>query len=391
MFRQFCEGRGQEKVIDWKTVSGEVLSPLLAAFYVDAKTQDGSPFSKNSLKAARGALQRHLSTAGQTINIFNDQIFSRANKVLDGVLKQRKKDGLERQVQHKAPISEADWKLLQEYFSGIDDTNDAVKLTYYVWFHLTLHFCLRGGEMQAAIKKDDLVFFTVDGKEILKLGPSYMSKNHQGGLRGTDWSSAGVIEDPQQIAAIKRYVSKLHPDVDRIFQRAMGKRELSNETPCWFAKSALSHNLLSTMMKRLSSAAGLSQPYTNHCVRSTSITHLKQAGIQYHQICSVSGHRNVQSLEAYDQPSVSDTVSMAAAISRKQASATCSSDSAAADSVSLATGTCMHNQSTTMSSAAISPYLNATGSSAFLNCPITFNIHAERASKARAMLKRKHS
>ncbi|XP_065193130.1 uncharacterized protein LOC135824324 [Sycon ciliatum] len=248
MFRQFCEGRGQEEVIDWKTVSGEVLSPLLAAFYVDAKTQDGSPFSTNSLKAARGALQRHLSTAGQTINIFNDQIFSRANKVLDGVLKQRKKDGLERQVHHKPPISEADWKLLQEYFSGIDDTNDAVKLTYYVWFHLTLHFCLRGGEMQAAIKKDDVVFFTVDGKEILKLGPSYMSKNHQGGLRGTDWSSAGVIEDPQQIAAIKRYVSKLHPDVDLIFQRAMGKRELSNETRCWFAKSALSHNLLSTMI-----------------------------------------------------------------------------------------------------------------------------------------------
>ena len=36
-----------------------------------------------------------------------------------------------------------------------------------------------------AIKKHALVFFIVDGKEILKLGPRYRSKNHQGGLRGT--------------------------------------------------------------------------------------------------------------------------------------------------------------------------------------------------------------
>ena len=68
-------------------------------------------------------------------------LFSRTCRVLrltDGVLKQRKKDSLERQVQHMA--------------------------------HVT---------------KDDVVFFIVDGKEILKLGPSCMSKNHQGGLQVT--------------------------------------------------------------------------------------------------------------------------------------------------------------------------------------------------------------
>ena len=45
---------------------------------------------------------------------------------------------------------------------------------------------------------------------------------------------------------------------------------------------------------------------------------------------------------------------------------------------------------TSVSSAAISPYINATGSASFHNCPNTFNIHAGLAQKARAMLKRKH-
>eukprot|EP00117_Sycon_ciliatum_P017701 scpid32958/ scgid16594/ len=112
MFRPLCEGRGKEN-IDWKTISSEVPSPLLSAFYVHAKTQE----------------ERHAGLFSRTCRVL---------RLTDGVLKQRKKDSLERQVQHKA--------------------------------HVT---------------KDDVVFFIVDGKEILKLGPSCMSKNHQGGLQVT--------------------------------------------------------------------------------------------------------------------------------------------------------------------------------------------------------------
>ena len=112
MFRPLCEGRGKEN-IDWKTISSEVPSPLLSAFYVDAKSQE----------------ERHAGLFSRTCRVL---------RLTDGVLKQRKKDSLERQVQHKALVT-----------------------------------------------KDDVVFFIVDGKEILKLGPSCMSKNHQGGLQVT--------------------------------------------------------------------------------------------------------------------------------------------------------------------------------------------------------------
>ena len=51
-------------------------------------------------------------------------------------------------------------------------------------------------------------------------------------------------------------------------------------------------------MKEISADANLSMLYTNHCVRVTSIVHMKASGAEDRKIMSVSGHRNIQSLEA---------------------------------------------------------------------------------------------
>ena len=59
--------------------------------------------------------------------------------------------------------------------------------------------------------------------------------------------------------------------------------------------------------------------------------------------------------------------------------------------VSTCTSVSSSNHSALVSSSAIAPYINATGSASFANCPITFNIHSYRAEKARQKLKRKHS
>ena len=53
------------------------------------------------------------------------------------------------------------------------------------------------------------------------------------------------------------------------------------------------------MMKEISSAAKLSQIYTNHCMRATSVTLLDRAGIPVHRIMQVSGHRNEGSVKVY--------------------------------------------------------------------------------------------
>lgn len=388
MFQDFCKDD-----CDLATISIEKLASLVGSFYSDARTKKGNSFSKNSILAARGALQRHLGDLRQ-INIYTDISFSRANKLLDGVLKARKQAGEEPAVKHKEPISEQDWEKLQTYFSDVAGEPDAVKLTYYIWYQITVHFCLRGGEMQAKLTKKDLEFSTIDGREVLRLATSFVSKNHQGGLAGSDWSSSGVITDESQLNIIKLYLSKLNPDEDRLFQRALTGRKLTADCPCWFARAPLSHNLLSQMMKRLSAAANLSTAYTNHCVRATSITSMKQAGIDDRRICSVSGHRNIQSLTAYDRPTTADSCAMAAAIdhsSSGHATAASSPGSAAA----AATGTSVSSHNASAVSSSVSATAAAVGSAVsnatFSHSSIVFNIHHARAAGAREKLKRKRS
>ena len=67
----------------------------------------------------------------------------------------------------------------------------------------------------------------------------------------------------------------------------------------WYGNKPVGHNGLSKMMVEISKEAELSEIYTNHCIRSTCVTALAQAGVEATRICTVTGHKNVQSLESY--------------------------------------------------------------------------------------------
>ena len=54
-------------------------------------------------------------------------------------------------------------------------------------------------------------------------------------------------------------------------------------------------------MKNLSEKAGLSKPYTNHCLRATCITMLDQHGFEARHIMQVSGHRSESSITNYSR------------------------------------------------------------------------------------------
>lgn len=96
--------------------------------------------------------------------------------------------------------------------------SDPHKLSFYVWYVVTTHFCLRGGEIQVKLKKSDLVFSIVDGEERIHLATDFMTKNHYGGLTSTSFTSNGCIEDERQVAAVRKYLDHRHPACDRLFQ-----------------------------------------------------------------------------------------------------------------------------------------------------------------------------
>ena len=123
-----------------------------------------------------------------------------------------------------------------------------------------------------------------------------------------------MISDETQVKAIQRYVTKLNPEVDRLFQCTYNGGLGVGKADMWFIKSPLLPNVLSTMMAKLSEEARLSQRYTNHCVCATVISSLKRAGVGDRHICSVSGHKNLQSLQVCDRPTMSAACDMSKAI-----------------------------------------------------------------------------
>ena len=349
--------------VDFHAVSASELCERLQGFYAGMRKADGSEYKRASFIAARSALARHVTTFERGFDLIKGPEFKQANKMLDAVLKDKQRNGREPAVQHKQSITDEDWGKIKVYFADVLETRDPRKLTTYTWFVISSHFCLRGSELQARLCKKDLLFETSEGRETIRIATDFITKNTQGGLNGRSFESKGCIDDPQQVSAIKLYLQRLHPDVDRLFQRARaGRGELASaEQSCWFVRQALSHNVLSSMMRNLSENAGLSMPYTNHCVRATSIVHMREAGIQDRQIASVTGHKNIQSLVAYDRLSTKDCSAFAAAIDKKSVSS----------SVSMQTHSTVHVERKENIPAASGFVLNAAGGH-FSN--VTFNV-----------------
>ena len=97
------------------------------------------------------------------------------------------------------------------------------------------------------------------------------TKNHQGGVSDVESfeKNAGMYKTNSKTdvyTALDFFLSKLNPECESLFQYP--KR---NCKPCdnvWYENRPFGVNKLSTMMKDISSAAGLSRIYRNHSVRA---------------------------------------------------------------------------------------------------------------------------
>lgn len=305
----------REKSLDicFATCTAEEFNEFLCRFYMELKPKKSdTEYARSSYLAARSALQRHVRVLKRPFDLYKGEAFFKSNQVLDAFLVKKKKDGKEPQVNHKQPLTDEDLARTEKYFEGVLTADDPRKLTQYCWFVMTVHFCLRGQELQASMRKEDLVFEEVDGKPSVRLTTDFLSKNCPGGIKGREFATAGRITAPYQVDTIKKLIEKSHPEIDRLFQRVRPSFKPSMTT--WFMKAPLGHNLLGQMMARISESAGLSKRYTNHCLRATCIKKLRKAGFTPQEVCAVSGHKNPASLAQYDVPDDEDCEKMSSAI-----------------------------------------------------------------------------
>ena len=124
------------------------------------------------------------------------------------------------------------------------------------------------------------------------------SKNHPGGLNDNEsFGNSGRMyktdAENDGYSALKLYIAQLNPSCDAFFQYP--KRKWDSTEIVWLENRPLRVNKLGNMMKVISSEAGLSHIYTNHCVRATSITLWSNAGLTNWHIVAVSGHRRENS------------------------------------------------------------------------------------------------
>ena len=299
VFKAFCSER--KMAFDMSTCSAEELNKVLCQFYPSLRTKKGEMYKKSSYFAARAALHRRIQELKRPFNLFKTAVFTESHRVFDATLKMKKVDGLEPAVVHKEAITQEDRARLAEYFEDVLRANDPIKLSMYAWYWITLHFGLRAREVQVQLRKTDLVFNEGKDGVFITLATDFSSKNCQGGASGRDFNTVGRIDNPQQVAAIRLLLEKLHPAIDRFFQRARTGRVQANDKT-WFTRQVLGHNLLGQMMERISNHAGLSTRYTNHSVRATCVSVLKERGVGDRTVCAVTGHKSERSLSSYAKP-----------------------------------------------------------------------------------------
>ena len=178
------------ELIQFNTVSDETLGNFLEGFYVDARTRTGEKCQRNSLLAARGAINLHVKNFHPEMNVFSGTVFLKANQVFDKVLEQKKWFCKEPSGNHKQALSDGDLEKLDHYFAEVLPVPDPRKLSFFVWYTVTTHFGLCGGELQAKLRKSDLIFSNMGDKEVIHLATNFMKKNH-----GAWWSQWYLIHN----------------------------------------------------------------------------------------------------------------------------------------------------------------------------------------------------
>ena len=197
-------------------------------------------------------------------------------------------------------ISEEDLVTLFE--SDVLTTKDPTSLQRLVFFQVQYLFCRRGREGLRQLKKDSFAIrVDASGREFIAPTANEHEKNHPGTL-GTSYQQMrqkvyATGEEQCPVKAFKLYLSKLHPLCPWFYQQP--KKNIYPTSTLWYNKIPLGHNTIGNMMKEISAAANLSQIYTNHSIRATAIRVLNNAGTSDRIICSLSGHRNVNSIMSY--------------------------------------------------------------------------------------------
>ena len=163
---------------EFETLDEKELDNLLTQFYPEARKKNGEKYSKSSLIGIRASISRHLTSPPfkKNFKIMDCQSFVQSNRMLFAVIKDIKKDGLDKS-RHYPAINELDLAKVKE--SKAFNQQDAKQLQEKVFFDLQYNFGRRGRENLKNFKKSTFLFKVDDsGREYVEMSFNEATKNH---------------------------------------------------------------------------------------------------------------------------------------------------------------------------------------------------------------------
>ena len=189
-----------------------------------------------------------------------------------------------------------------------EDSPESLQNT--VWYLLTLHMGMRGRDEHYKLKYGDFQEkTTTDGSSYIEFserdtktrtGESCDSRPFKPKM----WSTPN---NPRRcpVHIFKKYLSMRPAEMckpDAPFYLAVNYQPAQDQP--WYKRQRMGKNKLGQIMKMLATQGELQGKKTNHSIWKTMITTLAKHDVPDTQIVQLSGHRNLQSLNAYKKASL---------------------------------------------------------------------------------------
>ncbi|XP_033724872.1 uncharacterized protein LOC117314856 [Pecten maximus] len=267
MFSKYLNEKGHPDKFEEFTV--EELNDQLSHFYHDVRSKGGKLYKTTTLDNLRHAINRYLKLPphSRDLDIIKDSVFAVANQSFNDARKELRAAG-KGNIEHYQYICEEDRKKL--YSSRHLDPCTPYGLMNKVQFDVRICFFKRGTENFEKMTKDTFVI-NVDPDSGLK----FVVKNT--GLMNTCMSNAisngFMLEDPGSlycpVASYEKYLSKLNPKTDRLWQYPRGRLAAGYDESIWYRNKPMGRDGLAGFMSKLAKNCGMSKRYTNHSIRIT--------------------------------------------------------------------------------------------------------------------------
>lgn len=286
---------------DFLKLPKNILNNYLRYFYSQLRMKNGLFYSPKTLICFRAGIHRYMCLNRPEINIIEQVEFKQSNRMLCTMIAKFKNSGQKKESTYEV-IQTEDMMKIRAYF----DRSNGEILQREIMFNLIYYFGLRGRETLPKLTKDSIICKTSStGKRYLALNHEILTKNSKASLQQKEFMDE---KEPRAyenetcraecpVTAWEFYLQQIN-HTPNLFPKPC--KTHSKKISEWYAPvQTVGKNTIDNLMANISSDLKLSRRYTNHCIRVTLVTVLKENGYTNTDICSYTGHKNPQSVERY--------------------------------------------------------------------------------------------